>query len=83
VLKFWIRQASHIAPAMPSQEAFPCKTMTHQIDDDQFHERLSEEELRSPQKRAALNARDLARINRAVDELSAEAEDVLSYQAPF
>jgi len=33
--------------------------------------------------RAALNARDLARINAAADQLNAEAEDVLSCQAPF
>lgn len=31
----------------------------------------------------ALNARDLKRINAAADQLNAEAEDVLSYQAPL
>ena len=33
--------------------------------------------------RGALHARDLQRINQAADELSAEAMDVLDYQAPF
>ncbi|MHB8499668.1 MAG: ribbon-helix-helix protein, CopG family [Candidatus Acidiferrales bacterium] len=32
-------------------------------------------------KRAALNARDLERINRAADRLNREAADVLEYQA--
>ena len=34
-------------------------------------------------QRAALHARDLERINRAADELNAEALDVLQYQAPI
>ena len=34
-------------------------------------------------QRAALNARDLKRINQAADELNAEALDVLRYQAPI
>ncbi len=33
--------------------------------------------------RAALNARDLRRINQAADELNAEALDVLQYQVPI
>jgi metal-responsive CopG/Arc/MetJ family transcriptional regulator len=33
--------------------------------------------------RAALNARDLQRINQAADDLSSEALDVLDYQAPI
>jgi metal-responsive CopG/Arc/MetJ family transcriptional regulator len=33
--------------------------------------------------RAAINARDLERINAAADVLNAEAEDVLEYQAPL
>lgn len=32
--------------------------------------------------RAATNARDLRRLNRAADRLNAEAADVLEYQAP-
>jgi hypothetical protein len=32
-------------------------------------------------KRAALNARDLVRINQAADRLNKEAADVLEYQA--
>jgi len=31
-------------------------------------------------RRAALHARDLARINASADQLNAEAEDVLDYQ---
>ncbi len=33
--------------------------------------------------RAATNARDLRRLNRAADRLNAEAADVLEYQAPW
>ena len=33
------------------------------------------------QAQAAVDARDLAILNRAADQLNAEAEDVLSYQA--
>ena len=33
--------------------------------------------------RAKANARDLEILNRAADELNAEAEDVLDYQAPW
>jgi hypothetical protein len=32
-------------------------------------------------KRAALNARDLVRINRAADRLNREAAEILEYQA--
>jgi len=32
--------------------------------------------------RAALHARDLARINRAADQLNLEAAEVLEYQSP-
>ena len=34
------------------------------------------------QARAAAHARDLRRINEAMDELNAEAKDVLEYQTP-
>jgi metal-responsive CopG/Arc/MetJ family transcriptional regulator len=33
--------------------------------------------------RAATNARDLKRLNRAADRLNAEVTDVLEYQAPW
>lgn len=33
--------------------------------------------------RAAANARDLKRLNRAADRLNAEVADVLEYQAPW
>ena len=35
------------------------------------------------QRRSALHARDLQRINQAADQLNAEAADVLDYQAPI
>ena len=35
----------------------------------------------SERVRSAANARDLEKINRAADQLNAEAEDVLEYQA--
>jgi metal-responsive CopG/Arc/MetJ family transcriptional regulator len=35
----------------------------------------------SDRARGALNARDMDRINRAADQLNAEAADVLEYQA--
>ncbi len=35
----------------------------------------------SERVRGAANARDLEKINRAADQLNAEAEDVLEYQA--
>ena len=34
-------------------------------------------------ERATAQARDIERINAAVDRLNAEAEDVLEYQAPW
>lgn len=61
----------------------PGEVVEHQIGkntNDRVYERLSEEELRSRSKRAALDARDLKRINAAADQLNAEAEDVLTYQ---
>jgi metal-responsive CopG/Arc/MetJ family transcriptional regulator len=36
----------------------------------------------SERTRAAIAARDLARINAAADQLNSEAADVLKYQAP-
>ena len=33
--------------------------------------------------RAAAHARDVQRINRAADEMNAEAEDVIGYQTPM
>jgi metal-responsive CopG/Arc/MetJ family transcriptional regulator len=44
-----------------------------------FIERVLRKYLRD-RSRAALHARDLARINRAADRLNAEASDVLEYQ---
>jgi hypothetical protein len=34
-------------------------------------------------ERRAIQLRDLERINAAADELNAEAQDVLKYQAPY
>lgn len=45
-----------------------------------FIERVLQKYLRA-RKRAALNARDLERINRAADRLNQEASEVLEYQA--
>lgn len=45
-----------------------------------FIERVLRKYMRE-RKRAALNARDLERINRAADRLNREAADVLEYQA--
>ncbi len=45
-----------------------------------FIERVLRKYLRD-RARAALHARDLARINRAADRLNREAADVLEYQA--
>ena len=44
-----------------------------------FIERILRKYLRE-RRRAALNARDLALINRASEDLNREAEDVLDYQ---
>lgn len=45
-----------------------------------FIERVLKRYVRE-RKRAALNAKDLERINRAADRLNQEAADVLDYQA--
>jgi metal-responsive CopG/Arc/MetJ family transcriptional regulator len=45
-----------------------------------FIERILRKYMRE-RRRAALNARDLVRINRAADRLNREAADVLEYQA--
>jgi metal-responsive CopG/Arc/MetJ family transcriptional regulator len=45
-----------------------------------FIERVLRKYMRE-RKRAALNARDLERINRAADRLNQEAAEVLEYQA--
>jgi metal-responsive CopG/Arc/MetJ family transcriptional regulator len=45
-----------------------------------FIERVLRRYIRE-RKRAALNARDLVRINRAADRLNREAAEVLEYQA--
>jgi metal-responsive CopG/Arc/MetJ family transcriptional regulator len=45
-----------------------------------FIERVLRKYMRD-RKRAALNARDLERINRAADRLNREAADVLEYQS--
>jgi metal-responsive CopG/Arc/MetJ family transcriptional regulator len=45
-----------------------------------FIERVLRKYMRD-RKRAALNARDLVRINQAADRLNKEAADVLEYQA--
>jgi metal-responsive CopG/Arc/MetJ family transcriptional regulator len=45
-----------------------------------FIERVLRKYMRE-RKRAALNARDLERINRAADRLNREAAEVLEYQA--
>jgi metal-responsive CopG/Arc/MetJ family transcriptional regulator len=46
-----------------------------------FIERVLRRYLRQ-RKRAALQARDLALLNRAADRLNSEAAEVLEYQAP-
>jgi metal-responsive CopG/Arc/MetJ family transcriptional regulator len=45
-----------------------------------FIERVLRRYMRE-RKRAALNARDLVRINRAADRLNREAAEILEYQA--
>lgn len=47
-----------------------------------YIERVLRRHFRS-KERAAVQERDIERINATVDQLNAEAEDVLEYQAPW
>jgi Arc/MetJ-type ribon-helix-helix transcriptional regulator len=47
-----------------------------------FIEKVLRDHLRDTERRA-IQLRDLERINAAADELNAEAQDVLKYQAPY
>lgn len=47
-----------------------------------FIEKVLRDHLRNMERRA-IQLRDMERINAAADELNAEAQDVLKYQAPY